>query len=389
MFEREIAKTLKKTANSFPVVVVTGPRQSGKTTLLKHEFPKYEYLNLEFPDVREHIESDPREIIERYQNQGIIFDEAQRYPDLFSYIQGYVDEAPKPGRFILSGSQNILLQSKVSQTLAGRSVWLELLPLTHSELLTHKSIKQPDDVWEWLYDGAYPRPYQENIDIKTWYQAYLRTYLERDVRDLLNIKDLSQFQNFIKLCAGRHGQILNTSELARDAGVSHTTINSWLSILESSYIIFLLKPYYKNFSKRVIKSPKLYFYDSAIVSQLLGIDSAEHLSLHSSRGAIFEGYIISSFIKHSKNKGEIPAIYYWRDTNGNEIDCLIEKGEKLFAFEIKSTQTLRQDIFRSLQKWAEITNNPVKQNKLIYTGHKSQQWKNINAVSWKNIDDIF
>lgn len=385
-FQRDMSATLEAASRNFPIVVLTGPRQSGKTTLLRQQFPSYQYFNLEFPDTRALVEEDPRGVIERYRERGLIIDEAQRYPDIFSYLQGYVDEQPQPGQFLLSGSQNMLLADQLSQSLAGRAAWLELLPLTWREYCSGDSAYTETDLWQWLYSGSYPRPYRQGIPTASWYQAYMRTYLERDVRSLLKVHDLNQFQAFIRLCAGRHGQILNITQLASDAGISHTAARHWLSVLEASYIIFLLKPYYNNFNKRIVKSPKLYFYDSAMVCQLLGIDSPNHLSLHSQRGAIFEGLVITTLVKQFMNSGQAAdSIYYWRDAHGHEVDCLIERQGKLYAYEIKSSMTIRPEFFRGLRKFAEIANVPLQQMQLVYGGSTAPAQGEIDVVTWRDI----
>lgn len=385
MFKREIETVLYNAVTSFPITVLTGPRQSGKTTLLKKLFPGYYYINLEYPDMLEFIQHDPRAFIFANVDKVIIIDEAQRYPEIFSYLQGVVDEGGRRGTFILSASQNFSLLQNVSQSLAGRAAIIELLPLTYQEFLTHPEVSANIALWDWLYSGTYPRPYQEKLDIKLWYHSYIRTYLERDLRYVLDVKNLSDFQKFIKLCAGRHGQLLNLSQLAVDAGISHSTARQWINVLESSYIIFLLQPYHKNYSKRSIKSPKLYFYDSAIVCQLLGIDSSEHLSVHSFRGAIFEGYIISEILKKLRNAGSFSGVYFWRDAHGLEVDCIVENGNTLEAYEIKSTMTFRTELLREINKWAEISNTPVSSCKLIYAGEQALLAGKNKILSWREI----
>ena len=299
-----------------------------------------------------------------------------------------MDATPRAKQFILSGSQNFLLLERVSQSLAGRSALLELLPLTYQEFLTQKALKEYS-VWEYLYFGSYPRPYKENLDHHLWYQSYIKTYIERDVRQIINIKDVVVFHRFLKLCAGRHAQLLNLASLAIDAGISLTTAKTWINLLETSYIIFLLRPYHKNFNKRLIKTPKLYFYDSGLVAHLLEIDSPQHLSIHGTRGGIFEGFIISEIIKCYYNNGKVPNVYFWRDHRGDEVDCIIERGNEFKSIEIKSTQTLTQDIFKSLLRWQEITSSKTNEY-LIYAGNEKQQRiKNIHIINWENIPEIF
>jgi predicted AAA+ superfamily ATPase len=383
MFQRTLTSTLLKAASSFPVVFLTGPRQSGKTTLLKETFPKHTYVSLERPDVLERLKADPVGFLED-SSQKWILDEAQRFPPLFSYIQGQVDRDPQKGRFILSGSQNFLLSHHISQTLAGRVSVLELLPLSYQEYRTHSHL-QDLDVWSFLYYGGYPRPYQEKIDHHLWMGSYIRTYVERDVRNLLNIKDLSKFNTFLKLCAGRHGQLLNLSSLATDAGISQTTANEWLSILEAFYILFRLNPYYKNFNKRLIKTPKLYFYDSGLVCYLLGIENPEHLALHVQRGAIFEGFVITELLKAEFAKGQPFGFYFWRDYQGLEIDLLKEKGNVQVSFEIKSSKTFHPEFVKTLAKWSEISSNTRERCHLIYAGDQDFNFQGFSVSGWKSL----
>jgi predicted AAA+ superfamily ATPase len=388
MFIRQIVPTLQQRLQQFPIVVLTGPRQSGKTTLLREHFKNYDYINLESPDQLQLLKVDPRNILSKNRTSGLIIDEAQKYPEAFSYIQVISDEQKQKGQFILSGSQNFLLSQQITQSLAGRAGILELLPLSYAEYQTHKHFPHLS-LWEWLYQGSYPRPYQDNIPTKTWMDNYVRTYLERDVRDLLNVRDLSVFQRFLRLCAGRHGQLLTLSQLAIDTGVSHTTISHWLSILEASYIIFRLQPYYKNFSKRQIKSSKLYFYDAGLVCYLLGIDSAEHLSIHSSRGAIFEGYILSEIQKFFANQGLSQTLYFWRDNHGLEIDCLIEYQGKLLAIEIKSTSSFQMSLVKNLQKWQSLHQETLSRCQLIYTGNEYMRTSELDIIPWDKIHLLF
>ncbi|MES2663526.1 MAG: ATP-binding protein [Pseudomonadota bacterium] len=384
MFERTLKPILLHAASSFRVLLLTGPRQSGKTTLLRTLFPDFQYLSLESPDRLEQIKSDPRGVL----NQATLWliDEAQTYPELFSYIQEYVDDPNKNYRFILSGSQNFLLAEKVSQSLAGRVAILELLPLSYSEFATHPHL-EPLPLWHYLFKGSYPRPYQEKIDTYLWYESYLRTYLERDVRQLINVKDLSKFQLFLRLCAGRHGQLINLNSMSNDCGVSQTTLTQWLSILEQSYVLFRLQPYFKNFNKRLVKTPKLYFYDTALVCHLLNIDSAEHLSLHSARGAIFEGFVITETIKHFLNQGKRAPVFFWRDHAGLELDLLIELGNSLTAIEIKSSETYTSELLKGLKKWIQIASNAHIKSALIYAGADSMTTEKINIVPWQKTDD--
>jgi uncharacterized protein len=387
MFKRNITPLLEKTVASFPVTVLTGPRQSGKTTLLKQCFPNYTYLNLESPETLFQVQQDPNSFFQD-QTKSWIIDEAQRWPDLFSYIQIMVDHDKKPGQFILSGSQNILLSEKISQSLAGRAAILELLPLSYDDYLSAN--KDPDiPLWSYLYQGSYPRIYDENLDSALWTQSYIRTYIERDVRALINIKDISTFQLFLKLCAGQHGQLLNISAIAQACGLSQPTISHWLSVLETSYITYRLRPYYKNYKKRLVKTPKFYFYDSGLVCQLLGIDSSDHLQIHSSRGAIFEGWVISECIKYYKSLGKEAPLYFWRDHSGHEIDLIMTRAEHEFAIEIKSGQTLNQSFITPIQEWMAITQASAQNARLIYAGTSTTTIGSIPVISWQAIRTLF
>lgn len=387
MFKRQLKKILVERLSQFPVIVLMGPRQSGKTTLLE-SLDGYDYINLESPDQLQLMQTDPKGQLMHKKSKGIIIDEAQNFPDLFSYIQVIADKNKQKGEFILSGSQNFTLNQYITQSLAGRAGLLELLPLTYSEYLSSPT-QGHLSVWEWLYGGGYPRPYQENIPVKVWMDSYVRTHLERDVRSLLKVKDLNLFQRFLRLCAGRHGQLLNSNQLSMDCGISHTTVMHWISLLEASYLIFRLQPYHNNFQKRLTQSSKLYFYDAGLVCYLLGIDSPEHLSLHASRGAIFEGYVISELYKHFYNDNEPPRLFFWRDSNGNEVDCLIEHGGELLAIEIKSSMTLAPHLFKSLKKWQKISGILDSSCQLIYTGEKQQKdFNGMKIFAWDEIQKI-
>ncbi|MBS3764545.1 MAG: ATP-binding protein, partial [Planctomycetes bacterium] len=359
MIPRHLTEELVRTAEEYPVFSVTGPRQSGKTTLVRNTFTGYDYVNLEMPDVRERAQSDPRGLLEQYSHR-VIFDEVQRAPDLLSYLQPMVDEDDTAGRFGLTGSQNFLLNESVSQSLAGRCGILHLLPFSRSELErgSYRPLESLDDIceqsnssspavlsFELLLKGFYPRIHDKNLRARNWYRNYFQTYVERDVRQLVNIGDMETFERFVRFCAGRNGQLLNMSALANDCGVAHTTIKRWISVLEDSFIIMLLKPYYRNFNKRLRKSPKLYFLDTGLLCYLLNIRTADELRIHNMRGPVFETYVISEIYKQIQNRGKDSSIYFWRDSNDREIDLLIDAGPTPMPVEIKSARTINSGFF--------------------------------------------
>ena len=386
MIPRKLTTKLKKNLRSFPITVITGPRQSGKTTLLKYLFPKRNYVSLEDPDMRVFAQEDPRRFLASFKSPAI-FDEVQKTPDLFSYLQTEVDKTGKPGQYILSGSQNFLLLEKISQSLAGRVGILNLLPFSIQELKTSK--KMPDNIEKALFTGFYPRIWDKKINPSDWYSNYIQTYLERDVQQIKNIPNMNLFQRFLKLCAGRTGQILNLSSFALDCGISHNTVSSWLSILEASYIIFFLQPYYKNFNKRLIKSPKLYFYDTGLVNSLLGIEKSEQLNTHPLRGALFETMIVSEIAKYFFNKGWQKNIYFFRDKIGREIDCLLDVNNKIVAIEIKAGQTISENFFSNLKYWQTIAKTDPNQSFIVYGGKSEQKRSLGNVISWKQTNKIF
>jgi predicted AAA+ superfamily ATPase len=385
MITRALALKLKSLFLKFPVVSVVGPRQSGKTTLVKNVFPRSDYVSLEDQDTREFALKDPRGFLATYP-KSVIIDEAQRAPELFSYIQSAVDRRNKPGQFILTGSQNLLLHSRVSQTLAGRVAILKLLPLAMAELKNSRYEQSQSE--SYLIKGFYPRLYDQRIKPADWYPNYIQTYVERDIRLIKNISDLATFQKFVKMCAGRIGQILNLSSLGNDCGISHNTARAWLAILEASYLVFLLEPYHKNFNKRLVKMPKLYFYDTGLACSLLGIRNKSQLSTHYLKGALFESFILSEMFKDRFNQGREPGYYYWRDKVGHEIDCIAETSGGVRPIEIKSGSTVTDDYFSGLKYWAKLTGQAGKNSYVIYNGAEDQKRTLANVVSWKNMSRI-
>ena len=384
MIKRVIKDKIIQLAEKFPVISVTGPRQSGKTTLIKSIFPDYRYESLEDPDTRLFAINDPRKFLNV--EKKMIIDEIQRAPELFSYMQSNTDKTNINGQFIISGSQSFLLNQHISQSLAGRVAILNLMPLSLFELMDHGI---PVSGYEKLiYQGFYPRLYDRNIEPVDFYPNYIQTYIERDVRLLQNIHDLTLFIRFLKLCAGRIGQLLNINSLANDCGVSPNTAKSWVSVLGASFIIFLLQPHFKNFNKRLVKMPKLYFIDTGLASSLLEIQSENQLSTHYLRGALFENFIISEFIKTRLNHGLRNNCYFWRDNKGMEIDCIIESGNRLTPIEIKSGNTFNQDFFRNLNYWNKLSGNPVKSSYVIYGGDSYRDTKDGTLLSWKDNSEI-
>lgn len=330
-------------AASFPVITITGPRQSGKTTLAKMTFPDKEYVTLEDMDTREFALSDPRAFLDRY-SDGAIIDEVQHVPPLLSYIQTIVDRKNRPGMFVLTGSNQFQSMQNITQSLAGRTGVLKLLPFSFDE------IREPgkSELNELLFTGFYPRIFDQKIRPEFFHAGYVETYVERDVRMMVKVKDLMRFHGFVKLCAGRTGQILNSTSLANDIGVTGKTISEWISILEASFIIFLLKPYYNNFNKRIIKSPKLYFIDAGLAAHLLGIEKSDQMETHPLRGQLFETFVVSEFLKQRLNRGLRDNLYYFRDRTGNEVDLILETGLGPVPVEIKSSKTVSRHFFKGL-----------------------------------------
>lgn len=379
MIERIAKIKLKDLAKKFKAIAITGARQSGKTTLVKEVFKDKPYVSLENPDVRNFALQDPRGFLQTYP-KGAILDEVQRVPELFSYLQEILDNSKTKGLFILTDSNNFLLQQNISQTLAGRIGYINLLPFSVSELQSVKKLPKTDD--ELMLKGFYPPIYDQKIPPVDWCPNYIRTYIERDVRQIKGISDLIIFERFIKLLAGRNAQELNNSALAVETGVDVKTIQSWIGILESSFIIYLLKPHHKNFNKTIVKRPKVYFYDTALVCSLLGIKDKTQLSTHPLRGAIFEGMVITELVKHRTNAGQEINLYYWRDKTGHEIDIIIDMGTKLLPIEIKSGKTISSEFYKNIRYWMELSKE--KKSILLYAGEQSQKRSdNTEVVNWR------
>lgn len=387
MIERIAATRLIKLAKAFRSVAVVGPRQSGKTTLSKKVFPQKPYISLENPDTLEFANADPRGFLGQYRN-GAILDEIQRAPHLFSYLQQVLDETKKKGLFILTGSNNFLLQENITQTLSGRIAYLQLLPLSLQELKDSKKIKA-DYRWHILH-GGYPEVIAKRINPADWYAGYINTYVERDVRQLKNISSFSQFIKLLRLCAGRTGQILNLTSLSNDCGIDQKTVAAWLSVLQSSYIVYLLKPYHGNFNKRIIKTPKLYFYDTGIASFLLNIRSVTDFKNHFARGALYENFIITELMKNCYNKRTDPRFYYFRDSNGNEVDLVIPQASYMHAIEIKAGKTVNDSFFKGLNYFKSLSKRRLtttcvygSDDAYTYKGHKVLGWDDLQQIQIK------
>ena len=369
MIDRAIAPKALSLAAQFPIVSITGPRQSGKTTLVKSLFPSYSYVSLENPDMREFASDDPRAFLARF-GRNTVIDEAQRVPQLFSYLQGVVDETGEPGQFVITGSQNFLLIEAIDQSLSGRVAILNLLPFSASELVAADMF--PATMNGWLCTGSYPRIYDHHIDPADYYPNYVQTYLERDVRTTTGITKLAEFERLLGLCAARNSETLNVQSLSRDCGVAVNTVKEWLSVLESSLLIHRLQPYYRNLGKRITKTPKLYLRDTGLVSSLIGLEDPEDIDLSSSRGSLFETAVIEEIAKTYYARGRVPKLFYWRDAAKREIDVLVERGTKLsWAIEIKSSTTYSPKFFRHLDTVAEELGVERERRVVVYGGEES------------------
>lgn len=383
MIARHAAAAITEMAQGFPALAITGPRQSGKTTLAKAMFPKHSYVTLEDPDARLLATEDPRRFLSAYEG-GVVLDEVQRCPDLLSYLQGVIDAGPTPGRFVLTGSQHLGVMSGITQSLAGRVGIVELLPFALDEVYTQAF--PPLEVA--LAKGLYPPVHARAVTPARWYSAYVQTYIERDVRQLLAVRDLATFGRFLRLCAGRSGQLLNLSQLATDAGVTHNTARAWISILEASFVAFLLQPYHENFNKRLIKTPKLYFYDSGLLCWLLGVRTAEHLEIHPLRGAVFETLVVSELVKMQCNRGLGANLHFWRSRDGLEVDVVAEVGGRLVAVEIKSGSTLRGEAWQGLDAFRRLAPERVATSVLVYGGSESHVVREMRLVPWTDLGSI-
>jgi uncharacterized protein len=384
MIKRDISPLFQSLASQYPVLTVTGPRQSGKTTLAKSLFPDKAYVSLEDPDIRLYAKEDPRGLLSDYAD-GAIFDEIQRAPDLPSYLQGMVDQNPRPGRFILTGSQQFELMTQASQSLAGRTAILRLLPFTLAETRRAQGATAIADLGQVLRSGFYPRIHDQRLDPSRTLADYFATYVERDLRQLTAVHDLQQFERFVRLCAGRTGQLLNLQSLGNDAGISATTARSWINLLQTSYIICLLPPWFTNTSKRLVKSPKLYFYDVGLASWLLGLQTPAQVTRDPLLGGLFENFVIMEALKDRLNAGETPEMYFYRDAEGNEVDLLLPHAGKLHAIEIKVGATVNSDYFKGLKSFAKEFPMMVSGGGLVYGGTQNQGRSDWPVYSWQTL----
>jgi predicted AAA+ superfamily ATPase len=382
MVNRTIVEGINAYMQRYPIVALTGPRQSGKTTLLKGMFPDFRYVSLENPDNRAFAENDPNGFLQLY-DQKVILDEVQRVPALLSYIQTIVDSNNMMGQFILSGSQNFNLMKSITQSLAGRVALFKLLPFDMTELKSADLL--PSDYEQLIIKGCYPALYDRSIPFASFYANYIETYIQRDVTELLSIRDFGLFRTFLKLCAARIGQQLNIANLSSETGVSVPTLRSWISILESSYIMYQLPPFFKNFNKRLVKSPKLYFYDTGLASFLLGIRNEKTLLESEFKGALFENMIITEYVKQNYHNNLYHDFYYWRDSNGHEVDLLVSNDTAYDTIEIKSTKTILPKQFAGLDFLANIGGDAIRRKILVYGGDSSQKRTHYQVWAWSDI----
>lgn len=383
LIQRKVGNVFKRLTHDYPVITLTGPRQSGKTTLCRMTYPEMAYANLEDPELREYAATDPKGFLAQFPDSAIL-DEIQRVPELISYIQVIVDTPGFSGNYILTGSQNFSVSNTINQSLAGRTALLTLLPLSCSEILNRYPEKEVDKL---IYQGGYPAIYRKRLNPTQTLGDYLATYVERDIRQLSMIRNLTVFQRFLGLCAGRTGQLLNCSSLSNDTGISQTTVKEWLSILEASYICFRLPPFYGNISKRLVKSPKLYFYDTGLAAYLMGINSMSQLSVHPLRGMLFENLIVTEILKFFLNRRMRPGLFFYRDSNGNEVDLIIPNGAGFVPVEIKSGATISKDFFKGLVKFSEAVKSPVSEL-LVYGGNDEKMQNGVQITGLQTLDRI-
>ncbi len=385
MINRLLGSKISLAAEKMPVVAVTGPRQSGKSTLIQQLFPNHTYLNLEDIELRQFALSDPKGFLLNAGKKAII-DEVQYAPDLLSYIQVITDREKIAGQFVISGSQNLLLMGNIAQSLAGRVAIFNLLPFSMAEI--HPTNFALPNYEDYILKGFYPRIYDLDLNPTTWLQDYLKTYVERDVRQILNIGDLGTFRQFLEICAGRIGQLVNFSDIGNMIGVSYQTVNKWISVLETSFIVYTLRPYHQNFNKRIVKTPKLYFYDTGLACALLNLRHVEDLNRHFAKGALFENFIITEILKNQLNQNLPPKNYFWNVSGSHEIDLLLDKGGRLLPIEIKSSRTINNHFFEGLKYFQPLSGALPTESYLVYGGDEVQKRSIAQVLSWKNLDEI-
>lgn len=380
--KREIVNSIKENMKLYPILAISGPRQSGKTTMLRDSFPEYEYLSMEDVDARNFLANDPKGFFERY-NKYCIFDEAQRVPELFSYLQTKVDNDKIMGQYILSGSQNFHLMKNITQSLAGRVSIFKLFPLDFNELKTQNLLDK--DYIKAMLKGFYPAIYDRNIPSRNFYNSYIQTYVERDITDLVNIQNIRSFRMFLGLCAARAGHLLNLNNLALDCGISQPTAKAWLSALESSFIVFLLQPLHNNFNKRIIKTPKLYFYDTGLLCHLLKIKEEAQISENAFKGNLFENMIIAEYVKLNYHHNNYDEFWFWRDASGHEVDLIRQDDFNYNVIEIKSTKTIMHELFKGILYFETLAKENVKSKTLVYAGLENGKRTHADVVSWYNL----
>lgn len=382
MYQRKMLPELQSLATQFRVITLIGPRQAGKTTLCKLAFPDYQYVSMEDPDIRFYAEEDPRAFLKEYRSH-VIIDEVQRVPSLLSYIQSIVDEDAIPAQFVLTGSHQLKLKEAISQSLAGRTALLSLLPLSFEE------IPEPyDTVEQSLLNGFMPGKLAQNINTSHYYRSYFQTYIERDVSQLINLKDSVKFENFVRLCAGRVGQLFNHASLATEVGVSAPTIHEWLSVLEASFVVFRLQPYFENFGKRMTKSPKLYFVDTGLAAWLLGIENERQMQRDPLKGNLFENMMVIDALKARLNRGKEPRMYFFRDSHGNEVDLVMQSGRQLIPVEIKSSQTWQNSYLKGLKYFEKLVGDRSLKGTVIYAGEQERDSEHYRLLSYSHISSI-
>lgn len=381
---RHLASVINAQRSKFPILALTGPRQSGKTTLLKELFKEYRYVSLESPNNRSFASEDPVGFLEQF-NRKVIFDEVQRVPELFSYLQTRVDESGQMSQYILSGSQNFHLLNSITQSLAGRVALFKLLPFDFGELKAAELL--PDSYTSAALNGFYPAIYDRGIDPPVFYSNYLQTYIEKDITELLNVRNVKLFRTFIGLCAGRAGQLLNFSALANECDIAANTAKAWLSLLESSYITFTLQPYHDNFNKRLVKSPKLYFYDTGLLTYLLGIKSTEELNINRLKGQVFENLVVSEYQKRNHHLYDHKEYHFWQDSHGHEVDLITKENQGFSLFEIKATKTITSDLFKEMNRFEELVVPAEVYKTLVYGGAENEKRTRYRVLSWRNISD--